>query len=145
MFVLIIVCVSRKHMPNPLPFDPDEECVEMEEMSHKDEGELSAQDVIASAMKGDDSGGGGSGSGDSAKDDSSVGGAPTRSIMRRASLFGSQSKVAIQRASSTGKLDDAEQKSSSTSARPKSALGGMGGMLAEMQLKAAKRKERTTE
>ena len=144
MFVLIIVCVSRKHMPNPLPFDPDEECVEMEEMSHKDEGELSAQDFIASAIKGDDSGGGNGGSGDSAKDDSSVGGAPTRSIMRRASLFGSQSKVVIQRASSTGKLDDAEQKSSS-SARPKSALGGMGGMLAEMQLKAAKRKERTTE
>lgn len=123
-------CIDCRMLPDPLPFDPDAECMELVEVSHKDEGEMSAQDVIASAAAGSQDTGRALGVG---KEEVGVSGPPTRSIMRRASIFGSQ----VERSSSSGKIViDSEAK---PSPRPP-ALGGMGGMLAEMQLKAQKKK-----
>jgi hypothetical protein len=125
-------CVSNvvyRVLPDPFPFDPDAECVELGEVSHKDEGEMSAQDVIASVAAAAQ-GSGAVGTESAAKEE---GGPPTRSIMRRASIFGSQ----VERSSSSGKIA-AEVEAKPT--RPPPSLGGMGGMLAEMQLKTKKKK-----
>ena len=65
--------------------------------------------------------------------------APSRSIMRRASMFGTQSKGMMERTSLKSKSQDAETKPPSV--RRSISGGGMGGLFAEMKLKAQKAKD----
>jgi hypothetical protein len=68
------------------PYDPDSEPVEVEEISHKDETELSPKDLISRSFE--EPNNDGSLVAASASSGSGSGEVPTRSIMRRASIFG---------------------------------------------------------